>query len=184
MGPQLDPVQRGTECPQRLRLGDGVQDDPQPVRDSTNGVRVRLENGRSCPAGQLNVAGVRNDRARDLDGALAPDGTPTSGRVCVYAVVSGGYAPSLLRQRVLSGAEAARVATAARSVEIAHSTGPACPVPSDAAAAAVVLTYPGRPAINLWIETGDCPQASNGHLVAVRSPSLTALVDLVSRLAG
>jgi hypothetical protein len=47
-----------------------------------------------------------------------------------------------------------------------------------------VLTYPGRPAVNLWILTGGCPTASNGHLVAAPSPGMTTLVDLVNRLAG
>jgi hypothetical protein len=159
--------------------------DPHPLRDTSDGSRLRLESGQSCPASELGVVGVRNDRAGDLDGALAPNGAPTSGRVCVYAG-SNGQAYALLRQRPLPGPEAAQVAAAAHSVELAHPNGPSsCTRSSSAAAALVVLTYPGRrPAVNLWIVTDGCLRASNGHLVAVRSPSVTALADLVSRLAG
>lgn len=158
--------------------------DPHPFKDSMKGPRLRLESGHGCPASEgPGIVGVRNDGADDLNGALAPNGAPTSGRVCVYAG-RNGQASALLRERALPRAEAARVATAARSVEIAHSNGPWSCVESTGTAAVVVLTYPGRPAVNLWILTGGCPTASNGHLVAVPSSSMTALVDLLNQVAG
>jgi hypothetical protein len=160
--------------------------DPHPFRDSADGSRLRLENGERCPAGEQGVVGVRNHGADDLNGALAPSGDPTSGRVCVYAGMNGEPFP-LVRQRALPRAEAARVAAAARSVRIAHSNPvPSCLGSRSAATRAVLtyLTYPGRPAINLWLVTGSCPVASNGHLVAVGNPSVAALVDLVKQVAG
>lgn len=157
--------------------------DPHPIRDSMDGPRLRLESGQSCPASEVGGVGVRNDRADDLKGVLAPNGVPTSGRVCLYAEMNREPIP-LVRQRALSGAEAAQVATAAHSADLAHPEGgPSCQE-TRGEVAVVVLTYPGRPAVNLWIVTGDCPRASNGHLVARGNPSATALIDLVNQLAG
>lgn len=158
--------------------------DPHPIRDSRSGPRLRLESGQSCPSSARGFAGVRNDLTDDLDTALAPGGAAASGRICVYA--SGdGQALALLRQRSLPRAEAERVAAAARAVELAHPNDVVihCPAMRDSTTV-VVLSYPGRSAVDLWIRPGGCSAASNGHVTASPSPSLARLIDVVSRLAG
>jgi hypothetical protein len=158
--------------------------DPHPFRDSTDGPRLRLESGRSCPASGQGTVGVRNDGADELDGALVPDGAPDSGLVCVYPGGSD-LISTLLRHRAVSRAEAVRVAAAARSVELAHPNGPVINCSGmPGSTFVVVLRYPGRPAVNLYLRTGECSTASNGHVVAPISPSLTALVDVVNQVAG
>ncbi|HEX8767874.1 MAG TPA: hypothetical protein VF714_05855 [Jatrophihabitans sp.] len=178
---QVAPVMGGPDA-SYLRVDAGSEWlDPHPLRDSTGGSRLRLETGQSCPVRDRGFGGVRNDGADDLDGALAPNGTATSGRVCVYAEGNGG-AFALLRQRVLARAEAARVAAAARAVELAHRNGSMIHCPAMLGLTiVVVLTYPSRPAVNLLVSTGGCPTASNGHLIASQSRSLAALVDLLTR---
>jgi len=184
-GGQLSIGVAGSDDVSYLRVDAGAEWlDPHPVRDSTGGARLRLETGQRCPGSDRGIAGVRNDGADDLDGALVPNGTPAAGQVCVYAGLNG-QAFTLLRQRPLSRAVATRVATAARSVGLAHANGVVRHCPGrDGPTMVVVLSYPSRPAVNLWIDTGGCQTASNGHVVASGTPSLAALVDLVNQVAG
>lgn len=157
--------------------------DPHPIRDTTSGSRLRLESGQSCPPSARGFAGVRNDAIDDLDTALAPYGAPASGRVCVYG--ENGRALALLRQRTLPRAEAAQVAAAARAVELGHPDDVVIHCPAmRPSATLVVLSYPGRSAVDLWIRPGGCSSASNGQVTTSPSPSLAALIDVVSRLAG
>jgi len=156
--------------------------DPHPVIDSMSGTRLRLETGQSCPAS--GIGGVRNDGADDLDGVLAPNATPASGRVCVYAG-GNGQTFALLRQRTLPRAEAARVAAAAHAVDLAHPDGVVIHCPAFRGSTfLVVLSYPSRSAVDLLVDAGGCSSASNGHVVASQSVSLSALIDLVSKAAG
>jgi hypothetical protein len=159
--------------------------DPHPIKDTLSGARLRLDTGDSCPASSPGFVGVRNDGAEDLDAALAPNGAPTSGLVCLYGEGNAGQAFALLRQRTLSRTEVGRVATAARSVELAHRNGSViCRPAMYGSTIVVVLSYPSRPAVNLYLRTGDCSLAYNGYVIAPASPSLAALEDLVDQLAG
>ena len=153
-------------------------------RDDTSGARLRLESGEACPASDRRIVGVRNDGSDEVDGALAPNEDPTSGLVCVYAGMDG-RASALLRQAVLPGAAAVRVARAARSVTLGQPGKSAwnCPA-GHGSATAVVLSYSQRPAVDLWLLTDGCPFASNGQLVAFPSDSLVALIDLVNQVSG
>jgi hypothetical protein len=167
-----------------LRVDAGSQWlDPHPIRDGASGALLRLETGEACPA-RWGFTGVRNDEADELDRVLAPNGTPTSGRLCVYPGSAGGPF-ALLRQRTLSRAEATRLAAAAHSVELGHADNSVTNCPAFPGSTIVlVLTYPNRRAVNLLIRTGGCSTASNGRVVASASASLAALEDLVNQPAG
>jgi hypothetical protein len=155
--------------------------DPHPIPDRMTGPRLRLETGESCP--DRAIGGVRNDGADDLDGVLAPNATPASGRICVYG--GGNHPAALQRQRTLARAEAARVAAAAHAVVLAHPNGLVLHCPAFLGwTFVVVLSYPSRSAVDLLIVAGGCGSASNGHVTTSPSPSLAALSDVVSRLAG
>ncbi len=140
--------------------------DPHPIRDAAAGPRLRIEAGEHCPSDDARMVGVRN-QGTGFDQSLVPPGTPTAGLLCGYAGMNG-KPYSLLLRRVLSAADAVRVAEAARGVDLGHpDAGPhSCPM-SDGAAAVVVLEYPDRPAANLWMKTNGCTSVSNGSITAL-----------------
>jgi hypothetical protein len=156
--------------------------DPHPVADDTTGPRLRIESDQGCPADDRAIVGVRND-GTGFDRALVPDGTPTGGRVCAYAGLNG-HAFALLRQRAMSGGDAVRVVAAARSVELAHAdVQTSCPM-DDGMATVLVLHYPDRPAVDLWLEVTGCTSASNGSVRAIQSAGLAALLRIGRELSS
>jgi hypothetical protein len=157
--------------------------DPHPLVDDAAGRRMRIEAGGRCPAEDSGMVGVRND-GNDFDRSLVPTGTPKGGLLCSYAGMNGKPF-SLVLQRVLSAAEAARVAEAARRVDLGHANGVVHSCPGDGGAAAVaVLEYQNRPAANLWLAVHGCSSASNGSIRAIQSSSLAALLQIVHELSS
>ena len=147
--------------------------DPHPLKDDAPGRRLRIEAGGRCPATDSGIVGVRN-AGSGFDTALVPPDRPRAGLVCGYGG-GNGERFGLLRQRVLSAAEAARFADAARATDLGHADGTrSCPM-DDGRAAVVVLEYPSRPAANLWLKLAGCSSASNGSVSATNLPDLGAL---------
>ena len=73
-----------------------------------------------------------------LRGRLVPPGAPTAGLRCRYGGLNGS--PWQLR---------------------------ACPA-DDGSMAVVVLAYPGRPDVDVWVKLNGCPATSNGYIASVR----------------
>lgn len=156
--------------------------DPHPVADRAKGPRLRIEAGQSCPASDRAIVGVRNSGA-DFDTALAPADPPNGGRVCSYAGLNG-QAFALLAQRQLPADQAARLAATAHAMDLSHSNAVSSCGMSDLSAAVLVLTYPSRPATNLWLLTSGCSTISNGSIRAGDLGGLAILREAVDGVSG
>lgn len=140
--------------------------DHDPDRDTDAGVRLRVAVTDGCPATDQGVVGVENPDQGDLDAALVPAGAPTSGLLCRFTGLNGDRW-ALAAHTTLSGDAAARLASAARQVDLAHVDGGhhGCPM-DDGSAALIVLSFPGRPDTDLWLTTNGCRNVANGHIRA------------------
>jgi hypothetical protein len=148
--------------------------DPDPVRDDAVGKRMRLTVTESCPATDTDTVGVDNPGQSDLDAALLPTGTPTGGLLCEYGGLNG--MPWILRvHRILDTSVATQLATATRQVRLAHPVGARRNCPGgDARADLLILSFPGRPDVDLWLNPSGCPAIANGHLRADAGPAVAA----------
>jgi hypothetical protein len=157
--------------------------DPRPARDTTSGPRLRIESGGSCPASDTRAVGVRNS-GEDLSGELAPDSTATGGLICFYDGLNGAVRFALLHSRTLTTADADRLGRLAHEVDLSHSDGGFmhCPM-DDGSAAVLVLAYPNRPAVDIWLHERGCVSVSNGQVGASGSNSMAALLDAVQAFA-
>lgn len=155
--------------------------DPHPIPDNAAGARMRIEAGDRCPAENKGMVGVRNE-GKDLEHNLAPADKPNAGLLCSYAGVNGN-AFALSLERVLTAAEAARVAEAAHRVALSHYDAQRSCGMSDGSVTVLALQYPNRPAVNLWLPSTSCHATSNGHIVATDLLSLGALRDVVTKLS-
>ncbi len=125
--------------------------DPRPVPDALAGPRLRVTLSDACPAGDATMVGVTNPTATGLDAQLVPPGDPTAGLVCEYVGMNGDEF-HLRRAVTLSADSAIRVATAVRALPLSHVIGDYRFCPFDkGAASVVVLVYPGRPDVDLWL---------------------------------
>ncbi|HEY0167932.1 MAG TPA: hypothetical protein VGB75_12900 [Jatrophihabitans sp.] len=156
--------------------------DPRPIRDKAAGARMRIEAGDRCPAKKQGMVGVRND-GRDLDHALAPADEPSAGLLCAYGGLNDTPPLALSLERVLAAADAARVAEAAHRVTLSHYDAMRSCAMHDGSVTVLVLQYPNRPAVNLWLPSASCHGTSNGHIVATDLLSLGALRDVVTALS-
>ena len=139
--------------------------DPVPLPDSGGGHRVHLDVTASCPATDKSIAGVTN-RGADLRSQLLPVGAPTAGLECSYYGMNGR--PFRLRAQVrLTAPIASRVAGSMQRVSLSHAIGGVtlCPM-DDGAAEIIALSYPGRPAVDLWVSLNGCRYVANGFIQA------------------
>lgn len=149
--------------------------DPRPIKDDQPGPRLRIEAAGHCPASDNAIVGVGNPGI-DLSRQLAPAGTATSGLLCSYSGLNGNR-QTLLTSRTLTAGEAGRLGRLARQVDLSHSDGErSCPM-DDGTARLLMLGYPGRPAVNLWLRPRGCSSVSNGQVLAVGSASEAALLE-------
>jgi hypothetical protein len=126
-----------------------------------------------CPADSSGAVGVENPGAPDLDRTLVPPGSPTGGRLCKYgepAEANHGndaVRSALTRHLLLNSATAGRLAAAASQVSLAHSDTAVYHCPADfGTTTVIVLSYPGRPDIDLWQTDSGCTYLANGHIRA------------------
>ena len=151
--------------------------DPRPMTDTSTGPRLRIEAGGQCPASDAGVVGVRNPDD-DLSRQLAPAATATGGLVCSYSGLNGNRF-ALLSSRTLTATEAGQLGRLAHQVDLSHSDGARnCPL-DDASAAVLVLDYPHRSAVDLWLRLRGCTTVSNGEVLAGGNASASALLDAV-----
>jgi len=149
--------------------------DPRPDKFVVTGPLMRVEAGGDCPDNDRGITGVRSS-GDALASMLAPSQTATGGLFCSYAGLNGS-AFSLLNHHVLSTAEAVRAGRLAHAVELFHDGGLRnCPW-DDGSAWLLVLDYPDRPAVDLWLRQRGCSWATNGVVTASGSSSLKALFD-------
>lgn len=143
---------------------------------------MRIEAGDRCRAENKGMVGVRNE-GTDLDDHLAPADKPNAGLLCAYAGGNGKPPRTLSLERVLTAAEATRIAEAAHRVTRSHYDAPHSCAMMDGSATVLVLGYPNRPAVNLWLPSASCQGTSNGHIVATDLLTLGALRDVVNELS-
>ncbi|HEX8082560.1 MAG TPA: hypothetical protein VF557_20295 [Jatrophihabitans sp.] len=156
--------------------------DPRPRPDKAVGARMRIEAGDRCPAENKDMVGVRNE-GKDLDHNLAPADKPNAGLLCSYAGMYGD-ALALSLERVLTAADAARIAEAAHRVSLSHYDALHTSLGMrDRSVTVLVLQYPNRPAVNLWLPSTSRSVTSNGHIVATDLLSLGKLRDVVNQLS-
>ncbi|MEO6500385.1 MAG: hypothetical protein ABIQ09_00560 [Jatrophihabitantaceae bacterium] len=155
--------------------------DPHPIPDRATGTRMRIEAGDRCPAENKGMVGVRNE-GTDLDHALAPADKPNAGLLCSYTGLNGeAFALSL--ERVLAAADAGRIAEAAHRTALSHYDASRSCGMDDGSVTVLVLQYPNRPAVNLWLPSTSCHGTSNGHIVATDLLGLGGLRDVVNELS-
>ncbi len=137
--------------------------DPRPVPSGpgTHPVRVTVTGG--CPPSDQGVTGVTNPGA-GLTRALLPPGPPTAGLRCRYDGLNG-HPWHLVSATRLAAAAARRAARSMTATPLSHTDGGvvSCPF-DDGSAEVLVLAYPGRPDIDLWVKLNGCGGVSNGYI--------------------
>jgi hypothetical protein len=143
--------------------------DPVPEPDNSTGRRVHLSVTADCPATDRSIGGVTNSGA-DLRQRLLPSGAPTAGLECRYYGLNGR--PFGLRSQTrLTAAAASQVARTMQRLSLSHTVGGiavSCPE-DDGAAEIVALSYPGRPAVDLWDTLNGCAYVANGFIMTASS---------------
>jgi hypothetical protein len=137
-----------------------------PLRLTTQDVAL------ACPKTLRDTDSVSNPGATGagLDRALLPAATPTGAVVCAYSGWPGGISP---RRTVLGGTAATQLAEAVRRIPLAHPafrSSPSCA--SMLTTMIVVLRYPGRPDVDLWLLSGGCANTRNGVIKADAAPAI------------
>jgi len=143
--------------------------DPRPLPDNGRGPRLRVTITGGCPASDSQIVGVRNP-GPGLARRLVPAGQPVAGLECRYYGMNGR--PWHLRRTVrLTAAQARRQAGNASRLPLSHTNGGVmnCPM-DDGSAEVIVLAYPGRPDVDLWMLTSGCQSIGNGHISAAYAP--------------
>jgi hypothetical protein len=143
--------------------------DPVPDPDSSTGRRVHLSVTANCPATDRSIGGVTNSGA-DLRQRLLPSGAPTAGLECRYYGLNGR--PFGLRSQTrLTAAAASQVGGSMQRLPLSHTVGgvaTSCPA-ADGAAEIIVLSYAGRPAVDLWDTLNGCAYVANGFIMTALS---------------
>ena len=139
--------------------------DPRPVRSSPGAHPLRVTLAGGCPASDRGVTGVTNG-GPGLTAGLLPRGEPTAGLRCRYEGMNG-HPFRLIAATRLTRAEARRAAKTIAATPLSHPDGEVvnCPL-NDGSAQVLVLAYPGRADIDLWITPTGCGGISNGHIIA------------------
>jgi hypothetical protein len=145
--------------------GEAIWLDPEPLRDTLPGQRLRLTVRGGCPADDKRMVGVRNSGS-DLKAALLPAAAPTAALICRY-VGANGDSFALSRTTHLDQVQAAQLADEARQIRLSHVDDEVrhCPF-DDGKATVIALSYPGRPDVDLWDNTNGCTSVTNGFIVA------------------
>ena len=139
--------------------------DPRPVRSGPGAHPLRVTLAGGCPFSDSKVTGVTNP-GTGLTRQLLPPGQPTAGLRCRYYGLNE-HAFALRSSRRLTAAEARRAARTMRALPLSHPDGEVMSCPNDDGSAEVlVLSYPGRPDVDLWIYLTGCGGVSNGHISA------------------
>lgn len=144
--------------------------DPRPVADTVPGrQRMRVTVAGGCPDSDARHAGVTN-RGADLRRRLLPAGRPTAGLECRYYGLNGRLW-QLRKATRLDAAAARREAGSMARLPLSHTDGGVMSCPADdGSAEVVVLSYPRRADVDLWIDLGGCASVSNGY-IAVGYPA-------------
>lgn len=139
--------------------------DPRPVRSSPGAHPVRVTISGGCPPSDKGVTGVTNPGAR-LTRRLLPAGKPTGGLRCRYDGLNG-HPWQLVAARRLTAGQARQKARSLARIPLSHPDGAVvnCPM-DDGSAEVLVLVYPGRPDVDLWIKLNGCGGTSNGSIIA------------------
>jgi hypothetical protein len=137
---------------------------PVPSAPGPGSVRVTLTGG--CPPTDKNVTGVTNPAGEGLTQRLLPAGQPSGGLRCRYDGLNGHPWHLVTAQR-LSAAAARKTASQMAGLPLSHPGGEVvnCPM-DDGSAEVLVLAYPNRPDVDLWVALNGCGGVSNGYLTA------------------
>jgi hypothetical protein len=141
--------------------------DPRPVRSRPGAHPVRVTLASGCPSSDRGVTGVSNPGAklgRQLSSRMVPPGRPVAGLRCRYDGLNGQPWQRVATAH-LSARAAQRAARTMSAMPLSHTIGGVmfCPF-DDSSYAILVLAYPGRPDIDLWIHLNGCQGVSNGHI--------------------
>jgi hypothetical protein len=143
------------------------------------------------------MVGVTNEGS-DLASQMLPSAQPTAGLLCGYDGLNGGAglggggstnggAFTLESQKDLDAAAAQSLAQSVAQIPLGHGGGVVCSCPmADGSAAVVVLSYPGRSDVDLWVLTNGCSSIANGDLVLAScgSPAVAAIVTTIAVMVG
>ena len=140
--------------------------DPRPVPSGPGAHPIRVTVAGGCPATDQGVTGVTNP-GPSLTQRLLPSGQPTAGLRCQYAGGNGHPSWHLVTATRLAGPAARQAAASMARLRLSHAD-PAvvrCVPPADGSAEALVLAYPGRPDVDLFMPNG-CGGVSNSYISA------------------
>jgi len=146
--------------------------DPTPLPDNQPGSRMRITMATGCPTSDEGYAGVTNPPPALAD-ALLPPQAPTGGLVCrYYGMNDRPYA--LKSQAVLDSGGATALAQEIQRLPLTHTNGDIifCPM-DDGAATVVVLAYPHRGDVDLWVRTTGCQTIANGYILTANDGTIT-----------
>jgi hypothetical protein len=115
---------------------------------------------------------------------MLPSAQPTAGLLCRYDGINGN-ANALETQTGLDAAAVRGLASSVAQVPVgAAASGVICSCPNDVGSAiVVVLSYPGRSDVDLWIADSGCSSIANGDLL-LSSCGNTGVDNLVSSIAA
>ncbi len=140
--------------------------DPRPVRSGPGAHPARVTVAGRCPSADQAVTGVTNPGA-GLSQRLLPSGRPTAGLRCRYNGAGGRRPWHLAATTRLTAAQARQAARSVARIPLSHPDGEITSCPMDIGSAEVlVLAYPGRADVDLWITLSGCRTVSNGYISA------------------
>jgi hypothetical protein len=137
--------------------------DPRPVRSGPGRYPIRVTVSSGCPPTDAGVSGVANPGG-GLSERLLPLGQPSAGLRCRYDGLNG-HPWHLVNAQRLTVSAARQVARSMARLPLAHPDGGVtmCPM-DDESAEVLVLAYPGRPDVDLWVKLNGCGGVFNGHI--------------------
>jgi hypothetical protein len=158
--------------------------DPTPVRVPHGGPRMALTVAGGCPASDSGFVDVA-PASPPNDARLLPGGSPVSALICVYYGMNGK--PSALKtSKALSAADAARLASLANAVSLAHTEGGvhSCPADDDSSTV-LAFHYPSGADAGLWYHRTGCTSISNGTIIVGGGQrGAGELFDVIGQLSG
>lgn len=133
-----------------------------PVWHVSRSPKLRVDMAKACPASVTKYQDVVNTYPGP---PLVPAG-PRAALVCRYGPTTVPGHARLFRQSRLDRAQAGRLATAVRRLNLTPPTG-VMSCPFDSGLVVVIgFSYPGRPAVGLWYHASGCQTLDNGRIGA------------------
>ena len=140
-----------------------------PTADSLGAPKLRVTIAGGCPLSLGSYKDISNPPSQDLKSQLVPSTEPTGELRCDYEGPAQGAAPHLKKQTALGENDARKIAKEMRTLKVGFSgpfVGSCLIIPAPIRVIEiVVLSYPGRPDVDLWFASSCRGYVANGFVM-------------------